>query len=207
MPLHLWLSLVTICFLGAISPGPSLAVVIRNTLVGGRMNGFVTAISHGLGIILWALLTATGLGLLIISNPDLFNGIRLAGAVVLLFLGARCLLARSGTHETINVESQQVRTTSPFRDGFLISITNPKIAIFFLALFSQFVRPDAGWFEKLIMAVTAGFIDTLWYAVVALALSHSAILTRLRRRSGLLEKIFGIVLVILAIRVISFSPF
>ena len=207
MPLHLWLSLVTICFLGAISPGPSLAVVMRNTLAGGRMNGFVTAMSHGLGIVLWALLTATGIGLLIISNPGLFNGIRLAGAVVLLFLGARCLLGRSDTHENTNIESQEIRTTSPFRDGFLISILNPKIAVFFLALFSQFVRPDAGWFEKLIMAVTAGFIDTLWYAVVALALSHSAILTRLRRRSGLLEKIFGIVLVILAIRVISFSPF
>ena len=103
MPLHLWLSLVTICFLGAISPGPSLAVVMRNTLAGGRMNGFVTAMSHGLGIVLWALLTVTGIALLIISNPGLFNGIRLAGAVVLLFLGVRSLLARSDTREKINV--------------------------------------------------------------------------------------------------------
>jgi len=175
---------------------------MRNTLAGGRMNGFVTAISHGLGIVLWALLTATGIGLLIINNPGLFNGIRLAGAVILLFMGARCLLARSDTHEKINVESQEVRTTSPFRDGFLISITNPKIAIFFLALFSQFVRFDAGWIEKLVMAVTAGVVDTLWYIMVALALSHSAILPRLRRHSKHLERIFGIVLVILAIRVV-----
>lgn len=202
MPLHLWLSLVTICLLGAISPGPSLAVVIRNTLVGGRGNGFITAISHGLGIVLWALLTAAGIGLLIISNPELFDGIRIVGAIVLLVLGGRCLLARSDGAEKVDIDSKTLTTTSPFRDGFLISITNPKIAVFFLALFSQFVRPDAGWIEKLIMAATAGIIDTVWYALVALALSHSAILPHLRRRSGFLERALGIVLIALAIRVV-----
>ena len=202
MPLHLWLSLVTICILGAVSPGPSLAVVMRNTLAGGRINGFITAMSHGLGIVLWALLTATGIGLLIISNPALFEGIRIVGAGVLLFLGGRCLLTRSETVEKAGIDLEEAKTTSPFWDGFLISITNPKIAIFFLALFSQFVRFDAGWIEKLVMAVTAGVIDTLWYVMVALVLSHSAILPRLRRYSKHLERIFGIVLVILAIRVV-----
>jgi len=202
MPLHLWLSLVVICILGAVSPGPSLAVVMRNTLIGGRMDGFVTAISHGLGIILWALLTATGIGLLIVSNPGLFDGVRWVGAIVLLFLGCRCLLRRSVTTETVNGGSGANTTTSPFRDGFLISITNPKIALFFLALFSQFVRPDAGWIEKLVMATTAGVIDTLWYALVALALSHSSILPRLRHHSRGLERIFGVVLIALAVRVV-----
>ena len=98
------------------------------------------------------------------------------------------------------MESKQ--SGSPWRDGFLISITNPKIAIFFLALFSQFVRPNSGWIEKIIMALTAGIIDTLWYALVALIFSHSAILPRLRRNSNLIGKIFGILLVALAIRVV-----
>ena len=203
MPLHLWLSLVSICILGAVSPGPSLAVVIRNTLIGGRMDGFVTAISHGLGIILWALLTAAGIGLLIVSNPGLFDGVRWAGAIFLLFLGCRYLLSRSATAETVNVDSDATTTTAPFRDGFLISITNPKIALFFLALFSQFVRPDAGWIEKLVMATTAGVIDTLWYTLVALALSHSSILSRLRRHSRGLDRIFGVVLIALAVRVVT----
>ena len=92
-------------------------------------------------------------------------------------------------------------TRSPFRDGFLIAVTNPKIALFFLALFSQFVRPNADWGEKIVMVITAGTIDTLWYAVVALALSHSAILSRLRRWAVALDRIFGLMLIALAIRV------
>ena len=85
--------------------------------------------------------------------------------------------------------------------ALLIAVTNPKIALFFLALFSQFVRPYAGWGEKFVMVITAGTVDTLWYAVVALALSHSVILSRLRRWAVAIDRIFGLVLIALAIRV------
>ena len=78
---------------------------------------------------------------------------------------------------------------------------NPKIALFFLALFSQFVRPDAGMTEKAIMAATAGVIDALWYIIVAVVLSHSIILERLRARACLLDRLFGLILIALAIRV------
>jgi threonine/homoserine/homoserine lactone efflux protein len=111
-------------------------------------------------------------------------------------------LTRSEVIESLDPESSSTKPIgSPFRDGFLIAVTNPKIALFFLALFSQFVRPHAGWGEKIVMVVTAGTIDTLWYAVVALALSHSAILSRLRRWAVALDRIFGLVLIALAIRV------
>ena len=92
-------------------------------------------------------------------------------------------------------------SASAARDGFLIAIMNPKIALFFLALFSQFVRPDAGMTEKAIMAATAGVIDALWYIIVAVVLSHSIILEWLRARACLLDRLFGLILIALAIRV------
>ena len=56
MELHLWLSLVAICIMGALSPGPSLALVVKNTLAGGAKAGYASSISHGLGVALYALL-------------------------------------------------------------------------------------------------------------------------------------------------------
>ena len=118
--------------------------------------------SHAAGIILRALLTATGIGFLIIRNPALFDAVRWAGALVLVFLGNRYLLTRSEVIKSLDPESNSTKQVgSPFRDGFLIAVTNPKIALFFLALFSQFVRPYAGWGEKIVMVITAGTIDTL----------------------------------------------
>ena len=200
MPLSLWLSMSLICFLGAMSPGPSLTVVVQNTLSGGRLQGVITGISHSFGIVIWAGLTAGGIGLLITQQPDLFKGMRYAGAAFLVYLGIRSLRGAAGTANALQ-SSNNVPSTSAARDGFLIAILNPKIALFFLALFSQFVRPEAGMGEKVIMALTAGGIDALWYIIVALLLSHSAILDRLRARARFLDRLFGLILIGLAIRV------
>ena len=202
MPLSLWLSMSAICILGAISPGPSLAVVIRNTVTGGRSHGIITALAHGTGIAIWALLTATGIGLLISRNPALFEVIRWTGAVALVYLAIRYLRTRSdGAVPSDSKQTPIKQVGSPFRDGFLISVTNPKIALFFLALFSQFVRPDADWSEKVVMVGTASTIDTAWYIFVVVTLSHSAILAHLQQRAVLLDRIFGLVLIALALAV------
>ena len=200
MPLSLWLSMSLICIFGAMSPGPSLAVVVQNTLSGGRIQGVITGISHGLGIVIWAGLTAGGIGLLITQQPALFSGMRYAGAALLVYLGIRSLRSTAGAADVLQRPNSRP-STSAARDGFLIAILNPKIALFFLALFSQFVRPEAGMGEKAIMALTAGFIDALWYIIVALVLSHSTILERLRARARFLDRLFGLILIGLAIRV------
>jgi threonine/homoserine/homoserine lactone efflux protein len=159
----------------------------------------VTALSHGVGIIIWALLTAGGIGLLITQQPALFDGMRYGGAILLVYLGIRSLRSTASAAEALHTVAAAHAT--PVRDGFAIAITNPKIALFFLALFSQFVRPEAGMGEKMIMALTAGVIDALWYALVALALSHSAILDRLRAQARMLDRLFGLILIALAVRV------
>ena len=125
--------MATICILGAMSPGLSLAVVIRNTVTGGRSRGVITALAHGSGIAIWALLTAIGIGLLISRNPALFETIRCIGAMVLVYLGIRYLRNRSDDAKLVDFKQIPIkRGGSPFRDGILISITNPKIAVFFL---------------------------------------------------------------------------
>lgn len=200
MPLTLWLSMSLVCIFGAMSPGPSLAVVVQNTLTGGRMQGVITGIAHGLGIVIWAGLTAAGIGLVITQHPALFDAIRYGGAVLLLYLGIKSFTSRSAASEALSSNASALHQSAA-RTGFLIAISNPKIALFFLALFSQFVRPEAGITEKIIMALTAGVIDAIWYIVVALVLSQSRLLTWLRSRALVLDRVFGVILVALAIRV------
>ena len=110
MPLSLWLSMSLICIFGAMSPGPSLAVVVQNTLSGGRLQGVITGISHGFGIVIWAGLTAGGIGLLITQQPALFNGMRYAGAALLVYLGVRSLRSTAGAAEVLQVSSRAATT-------------------------------------------------------------------------------------------------
>mgnify|MGYP001156701001 FL=1 len=200
MALTLWLSLATICLFGAMSPGPSLAVVVRNTLVGGRRQGVATAISHGVGVAMWALLTATGIGLLVTKQPELYRFLQWLGAGFLAYLGVRYLLAKSNVSASLAIETrEQGNGLTGVREGFLIAVMNPTLPLFFLALFSQFVRETAPWQETVIITATAGGIDIAWYILVALVLSHTAVLDRLRRRAHIFDRVFGVILLALAI--------
>ncbi|SEK94962.1 Threonine/homoserine/homoserine lactone efflux protein [Colwellia chukchiensis] len=202
MEFHLWLSLVVICILGALSPGPSLALVIQNSLNGGASQGYATAISHGIGVALYAAITATGIGLLIIQSPALFSIIKYAGAAFLLYLGIKALLSKQQHLQLQPSAEHQKRTINGWRDGFLIAFLNPKLAIFFLALFSQFVVPGAGWQQKMIMTVTVGIIDMSWYLIIAFTISRGPIIAKLRQNSHIVDKVTGSFLIVLAARVV-----
>ena len=202
MELHLWLSLVVICILGALSPGPSLALVIKNTLSGGSNQGYATAISHGLGVALYAAITATGIGLLIVQSPLLFSVIKYAGAAFLLYLGIKSLMSKQQNMQFSQQETTRDPSINGWRDGFLSAFLNPKLAIFFLALFSQFVEPNAGWQQKGIMTATVGIIDMLWYVIIAFTISRGPILDKLKANSHIVDKVTGSFLILLAARVV-----
>ena len=196
-----WLPLALVCALGAMSPGPSLAVVARHALRGGVGDGIVCAMAHGVGILLWALLMANGLGVLMTEQPTWFYAVQLAGAGFLLYLGIRVLLSQSSVvipDEALPVSSK----TGAGIEGFVIALSNPKIALFFAALFSQFIEPDATAFEKTLIASTAAGIDTLWYALVSMLLAQTAVIARLQRHATLLNRLFGGILIVLAASVV-----
>jgi threonine/homoserine/homoserine lactone efflux protein len=201
MTLTTWFSLVAICCLGAMSPGPSLAVVLRHTVSNGRAHGIATAISHAVGVALWALLTVWGLAVLVVEWPLMYKFLTYAGAAYLMWMGIKAL--RSNGAGPMNVEQVSVPITEAARDGLMVSLLNPKLAFFFIALFSQFVSADLVLADKLIMTGTASVIDAVWYIIIAVALSHSKVLEKLQKRSATIDKISGVILLGLALRVFT----
>ncbi len=192
-----WLSLFAICLLGAMSPGPSLAVVMNATLRGGRGQGLLSAGAHGAGVALYGLLTVTGLAVLIANSPATFLAIQLAGAAYLVWLGIGSLRS-AGAHIAPGTNGD---TRSAAASGFLIAFLNPKLAIFMLALFSQFLQAGAGLAEKSIMVATVGITDAAWYALVVILVSHPAFFERLQRSGAVIERVFGVILIVLALTV------
>ena len=202
MEFHLWLSFVVICIMGALSPGPSLALVIKNTLAGGTPQGYATAISHGLGVALYAAITATGIAVIIVQSPLIFSIIQYAGAAFLLYLGVKSLLSKKANEVFSEDDTETKSQVNGWLDGFLIAFLNPKLAIFFLALFSQFLGEEASSEQKMIMTVTVGSIDALWYCLVTFTLSRGNIISKLRENSHIVDKVTGSFLILLAARIV-----
>lgn len=200
MKVTIWLSVVSICLLGAMSPGPSLTVVLQQTLRGGRKTGLIAALTHALGIGLYALLCISGIAVMITASPLLFTALQWLGAGYLIWIGIKGLRAHAGAGElVVNAPT----TGSAARDGFLVVFLNPKVAVFFIALFSQVIGSETTWLEKLVYAATALFIDMGWYMFVAWSFSNPRWLGRLQRNVVWLERLFGVILIALAIRLLA----
>ncbi|WP_028771484.1 LysE family translocator [Shewanella waksmanii] len=201
MTLSAWFGLLAICCLGAMSPGPSLAMVVRHTLGGGRAKGIICAWAHSIGIGIYALITLLGLAVLLKQAPMVFNAIAILGALYLAWMGVQALRSKGGMSEKLQAGEQTDAWTAA-RDGIAISLFNPKIMLFFLALFSQFVMVADDLWGKSLIVLTPLIVDGLWYTLIALVLSHSAVLPKLRQRAALIDKLSGVVLILLAVRVL-----
>jgi threonine/homoserine/homoserine lactone efflux protein len=165
-----WLTVLSICVLGAMSPGPSLAVVLRHTVDGGRIHGCLAALAHGAGVGLYALLSISGLAVLITASPAVFGAFQWAGAAYLAWLGLRGLLAKAPKPDA---PVAAAGGSGAARDGFLIAFLNPQIAVFFIALFSQVTGSDTPWTARALYAGTAWFIDTA--GLLSPAVQHAAV--------------------------------
>ena len=188
-----------VCAMGAMSPGPSLAVVLRNTISGGRLQGIMTGIGHGIGFGLYALVAVTGLSALLLAHDSVFLFLQWSGALVLLWLSYNMLTYIPSNSD----ESHEISGRKGFIEGFLISFLNPKILVFLVAVFSQFIDPEMNQMERIVMAILAGLIDTTWYVLVAAILAGTPLIDKLRSNSVIIDRIIGLVLFFLALALVA----
>lgn len=204
MTLLQWISLAGVCLAGAASPGPSLLVVVRANLAGGRSAGLAAAWAHALGVGLYALLTVLGVSALLRTVPGLFSALQFCAALYLLYLASGLLRGSTAPDSNHNrAPSQRHRAT---RDGFLIALLNPKLGLFMLALFSQFLRPHFGLQEHALMVLTAVVIDGCWYSLVTLLLAREGWLEALRAQGRLIDRLLGTLLAVIAVYLILQGP-
>jgi threonine/homoserine/homoserine lactone efflux protein len=181
-----------VCLLGAMSPGPSMAVVIHNAIFKGRYNGILTSIGHGLGIAIYATFAVLGLGLIIETNIIIFNSLKILSIVFLIFIGMKLILNK----EKLNLEKKDVKeNTISFLQGFSISILNPKILVWFIAIYSQFMSVNNGLIFNIYLVLIAGIVDAFWYIFLTLAVTTASALTFFQTKILLIKKIQGFIFV------------
>src|SRR5205807_3308312 len=118
-----------------VTPGQDTALTIRNTLLGSRRSGLLTAVGVSGGQAVWALATSAGVAAVLQASEPAFVAVKLAGATYLVFLGLQTLVPALRPRRAMPKASPRER---PLRQGLLSNLGNPKMAIFFTSLLPQF---------------------------------------------------------------------
>ena len=190
-----WFQFASICIVGAMSPGPSMALIIRNSIKYGRVSGLLSSIGHAIGIGIYASISVVGLQIILINNIFVFNTIQFCGSIFLLILG---ILFLKNSGEKLSLEDDQKNLNS-FIQGFAISILNPKILIWFTAIFSQFIETSSTSMTKLTMVFMASSIDGIWYIIVTIVVTGFGLKQFLENNTKTIQNISGIVLIFISL--------
>jgi threonine/homoserine/homoserine lactone efflux protein len=194
-----WIALATVFCLGAMSPGPSLAVVLRNTLSGGRRQGVMTGVGHGIGFGIYAFLAAGAFATAISIHETAETGLKWAGVFILIWLGYIFLShARKGPTVGNNSDSDNNNDKQGFIQGFSIALLNPKILAWMLALYTPFIENNVSFETLLGMGALGMIIDGTWYVTVALVLTTGQRVEKLKSISHIIDGAMGILMFIFA---------
>ncbi len=200
-----FIGLAAIALLGAMSPGADFVLVTRNSLVHSRKIGIFTAVGIGLGVLVHVFYTLAGIGLIISKSILLFNLIKYAGAIYLIYLGLKSINAKPQFQENeIEKESDKAKIISPTKamlSGIATNALNPKVTLFFLSLFMQFISTGTPFLIQVLLGLEVAFVIGSWFVIVAMLFSNDALKSKIKRFGHWLEHLTGAVLILLGIKV------
>jgi len=196
-----WLAILCASILGSMTPGISFALVLRNTLKSSRASGIWTALGLAMGMSVYVLIVLLGLAWLILHNPILSNLIRWGGAAYLAYIGINCLLAKP---RLLNMSVAEEKTPAilpgkALRMGLLTNLLNPKVMLFFLALFTQFIHPGMPAAVAWTYGFTVVIVEFCWFSFVAILLTHPVLHQHFQAQAHWIERGAGVVLLLIAL--------
>ncbi|MGL5742125.1 MAG: LysE family translocator [Legionella sp.] len=194
--------LIVICFIGMISPGPDFLLVTKNALLYPKRQALATAFGIITGCLFHATYCILGLALIITQSIVLYTTIKYIGACYLIYLGLKGLKSKHVKQMHANdALVKNVTFLKAYMEGVLCNALNPKLAVFLLSLFTQFVSVHAPLADKMVVAGVFVVESALYWPLLVLFLQSHRIRQLFTNIQAVLSRVFGGLLVYLGIRV------
>ncbi|MEN5181318.1 LysE family translocator [Comamonas testosteroni] len=197
-----WLPFIATSLLVILTPGQDMVLVMSRTLSGGTRAGLVTAAGVSIGLLLHTALATLGVGALLQTSAWLFLGLKILGALYLLYLGVM-LIRSSGELSLSSGQQSPVSALRNFMHGALSNISNPKILLFYIAFLPQFVPADAPYPMLSLFVLGSTFAVLTFLVKGPVALFAALLSASIRRNPRILTRIHqtsGVVLLVLGIK-------
>ncbi|MEC2473370.1 LysE family translocator [Bacillus thuringiensis] len=194
---YLLFIIMSICLI--ILPGPDTAMATKNTLIAGKVGGVKTVFGTCIALLIHTLAAVIGLSALIVKSALLFSIFKYVGALYLIYIGIKALLAvrnKEGVDTNDISLNNENKHTSCFRQGFLTNLLNPKIAVFFLTFLPQFLNPNHNTFiQLLVTGLTYLVLTAFWFAFYIFLIDKISAFMKKPKTQRYIQGLTGIVLI------------
>jgi len=198
------LVIVSVTSLVMVSPGPDMVLVLRNTLVSGRAAGLRTSIGILTGNLVHISYCVLGIGVVISQSIVAFSALKYAGAAYLVYLGVMSLRSGARSLDIADIECRRPNRTW-FAQGFVNNLLNPKGTLFYLGMFTMVITPKTPASAMLILILTMMFVSASFWLFFVYTLDRPMIRAWIEQSQGIVNRIFGVLLILLGVRVASMS--
>ena len=187
-----------------LTPGIETVFLINKSISQGRRTGVYTSFGLNTGALVHTLFGALGLSIMVAKSAVFFALIKYLGAAYLIYLGATKVMSKKGLITGMNEELKKDSAKSNFTSGFVTNILNPKVALFFIAFFPQFISPTEieNPVPFMILGVIYAIMTTVWYLVLtSFAGTFSTKIKENEKMGVRLNKISGVIFVLMGLQI------
>ncbi|VVT00644.1 conserved membrane hypothetical protein [Roseovarius sp. EC-HK134] len=197
--MDLVLSLGTIILVNVaawITPGPNMLAVMTASLTLGRRHGLATGFGLACGALVWSIFAVLGVAILFDLFPRAVIALKLAGATYLVWLGIKCINAARKQDNAMGLtEAPDRAIRQSFKSGFVVSMTNPKAALFFGSVMTAFIPATASnWFLALVVVI-CGLLAVVLHSITATVFSTSVAMRVFHRFQTAISYAFGAIFI------------
>jgi threonine/homoserine/homoserine lactone efflux protein len=198
------LSIAVALTLGAMSPGPSFILVARTSLGVSRRDGLAAAVGMGVGGVFFSAIALLGLLAILTAVPLLHLALKVLGGTYLVYLGYR--IWRGALQplvlERTSLQNYPTQARRSFVLGLITQVSNPKTAVVYASVFASLLPHNIPPFVQAALPIMVFAIETIWYSVVALALSSPSPRTRYLASKAWIDRMAGAIMSLLGLKLI-----
>ncbi len=207
MDYSFWLMFLGVAIVLNATPGPDLLYIISNTLRGGKRIGFASSLGVCTGALFHVFIGAIGLSAIVLASALAFAVVKYLGVLYLFYLAYQSFKS-AGVKFDITKKGMQKSAWSVYRQGVLIDILNPKVALFFMAFLPQFIREGHGSvaFQFIYLGVTVIVVAAIVEGTYVLLADKISLTLRKNRNFALwMDRVLGTVFAALGVSLLTNS--
>ncbi len=183
-------------FMGVASPGPDFAIVVKNSVNSGRRTAVYTSLGISTGILVHVSYCIAGVGILLNSSEVLFNLMKMAGSLYLVYIGVKSIIAAKKEENEESVEKRVLKNRrEAYKTGLFVNLLNPKATLFFLAVFTTILSKDTTVGYKVIFGLYMAAATMAWFSLISFIFGIKRVRELFVKYTDIFEKVMGVIFV------------